>query len=276
MRKIAAIIVLPVTVAAFVFYFQNNPEVQRQLQDTSTYLLVSLFGLYLLTIVALAFVTYSTLRLCKIRARQGESLLLTAYTAVVNFFGPLQSGPAFRAVYLKAKYSLNLKSYAGATLVYYFFWGIFSGLMLLSGVLHWWLVPLALAALLAAYTARSQPKLQGIDLSAWYYLALATATQIALVSVIYFLELRSVDHSISYGQAVIYTGAANLALFVSLTPGAIGFRESFLLFSQNLHDVSTPTIVTASILDRAIYIVVLAALAVFIFGTHATRRLKVN
>jgi uncharacterized membrane protein YbhN (UPF0104 family) len=107
-------------------------------------------------------------------------------------------------------------------------------------------------------------------------MALATAAQIAAVSLIYFLELRNVAPGTHFSQAIIYTGAANLALFVSLTPGAIGFRESFLLFSQNLHHVSGSTIVAASILDRAVYVLVLAGLAAYIFGSHAARRLKTS
>jgi uncharacterized membrane protein YbhN (UPF0104 family) len=75
---------------------------------------------------------------------------------------------------------------------------------------------------------------------------------------------------------MVYTGAANLALFVSLTPGAIGFRESFLVFSQHLHHISNSTIVAANILDRAMYLVLLLILALIIFGTHARRQLGVD
>ncbi|HEY5152784.1 MAG TPA: hypothetical protein VII55_02310, partial [Candidatus Saccharimonadales bacterium] len=86
--------------------------------------------------------------------------------------------------------------------------------------------------------------------------------------------LRSVAPATRFSQAIIYTGAANLALFVSLTPGAIGFRESFLVFSRHLHHISDNTIVAVNILDRSVYIVFLLILAVFIFGTHAQRSLK--
>jgi uncharacterized membrane protein YbhN (UPF0104 family) len=77
-----------------------------------------------------------------------------------------------------------------------------------------------------------------------------------------------------FSQAVIYSGAANLSLFVALTPGAIGFRESFLLFSRHLHHISNSSIVAANIIDRAMYIILLLILALFIFATHSQRRLK--
>jgi uncharacterized membrane protein YbhN (UPF0104 family) len=276
LSRIAAFPILIVTATAFVYYFSKHPEVKQQLRRTSPELLIVLIGLYLLSVAALAFVTYATLRLCKIKLNNSESLLLTVYTAVINFFGPLQSGPAFRAVYLKTRYGVNLNDYAAATLVYYFFWGVLSLLMLLSGVLGWWILLIGLTALVGAAMARRHPRLSEIDQKTWYFMALATAAQIAAVSLIYFLELRNVAPGTHFSQAIIYTGAANLALFVSLTPGAIGFRESFLLFSQNLHHVSGSTIVAASILDRAVYVLVLAGLAAYIFGSHAARRLKTS
>ena len=54
-----------------------------------------------------------------------------------------------------------------------------------------------------------------------------------------------------------YTGAANFALFVSLTPGAIGIRESFLFFSQRLNHITNAAIVGANVLDRTVYVIFL-------------------
>ena len=278
LRPFIVVGVLVVTAAAFVYYFANHPEVGRQLRHTSFGLLVRLLILYLLSIAALAWATVATLKLCKLEVGKPEAFLLTAYSAVINFFGPLQSGPAFRAAYLKKKYDLNLKKFAAASLVYLFFWGVYSGLMLLYGLLHWWLLAPAGLAVIAAFSLKRHPwvkqRLEGLDLKWWYYLALATLIQISFVAVIYYSELKSVAPSTHFSQAVVYTGAANLALYVSLTPGAIGFRETFLVFSRHLHHVSNSSIVAASILDRAVYVVLLLLLAIFIFGSHTSRKLQ--
>lgn len=275
-----AVTVMTATIAAFVWYFVEHPEVRQQLSQTSPRVMILILALYLMSVVALAFVTIATVRLYKLRLQTEESLLLTMYTAIINFFGPLQSGPAFRGVYLKKKYSFSLKHYAVATMVYYCFFGGFSVLLLLSSTLKWWLIPLVIAGLLAMFIAsRSKwikPKLQGINLKGWYLLALATLAQVVIVTLIYYTELRTVAPGTEFWQAMVYTGAANLALFVSITPGAIGFRESFLLFSQNLHHISDSTIVAANILDRAMYLVLLAILALIIFGTHAKRQFEVK
>lgn len=278
LRPFIVIIVLIATVASFIYYFSKHPEVGHQLRHTSLRLLLLLLFLYFMSIVALAGTMVATLRLCKLDVQKGESFLITAYSAIINFFGPLQSGPAFRAAYLKKKYDLNLKKFATASLVYLFFWGVYSGLMLLYGLLHWWLLLLGLLAIIAALLLRRVPmvqaQLKGLDLKWWYFLAIATLIQISFVALIYYSELRSVAPGTSFSQAVIYTGAANLALYVSLTPGAIGFRESFLVFSKHLHHVSSSSIVAASILDRAVYIILLIGLAIFIFGSHASRGLQ--
>lgn len=278
-KSIAALAVTAATFGFFAYYFANHPSVRHRLAETPPMLIMLLLVLYGGTILALTLMTVATLRICKLKLKLSESFLLTAYTAVINFFGPLQSGPAFRAVYLRKKHGLNLKNYAMATLFYYVFFAGFSGLFLISGLLKWWTLPLVglggVALVLSSRLGVVSTRTANLDLGDWYYLALATFLQVSLVAFIYYVELKSVAPGVSLSQAIIYTGAANLALFVSITPGAIGFRESFLLFSQRLHHVSPDTIVAANILDRSIYILFLLVLAVIIFSTHASRRLKV-
>src|SRR5512146_797137 len=139
-RLLASVTVLVVTLVAFVDYLAAHPAVRQQLRQTAPETLAIIFMLYLGSLAALALVFIATLRLCKLNLKPGESVLVTMYSAIINFFGPLQSGPAFRAVYLKKKYSLKLKDYAVATIVYYFFFGLFNVALLFSGLLKWWLL----------------------------------------------------------------------------------------------------------------------------------------
>jgi len=278
LKPLATVLILLATIVFFIHYFATHATVRHQLSQTSPALIGLLLLLYLGTMLALTLNAYATLRLCRLRLGAGETFLITAYTAVINFFGPLQSGPAFRAVYLKKRYNLNLKNYAFASLLYFVFYGLFSSLFLLSGLLKWWLLPLLILAavtlVLISRLSVMRARLTSLDLHGWYYMALASLLQVSIIAVIYYSELHSIAPTISFAQAVVYTGAANLALFVSITPGAIGFRESFLVFSKHLHHVSSETIVAANILDRAVYIILLVLLAVFIFGSHARRQLR--
>jgi len=277
-RALIAAVVLAITAVVVGRYFAGHPAVRHQLAQTSLATLALIVILYAATIATLALINRATLRLCNIHPDRQEVMLLTAYTAVINFFGPLQSGPAVRAVYLKKKYQLDLKKYALATIVYYGFFALFSGLFLLSGWLRWLLVPLTAAGLIVAWQVLRhtglRQRLASLQLQHWYSLALATFLQVSLLVALYYVELHSVFPSVSLGQAITYTGAANFALFVSVTPGAIGFRESFLVFSQHLHHLSSTTIVSANIIDRGMYVLVLLCLTVLIFGTHASQRIK--
>lgn len=271
-RPIVASLVLLVTIVVFVNYFVTHPEVKQELTQISLALVGLLLILYFAFVGSLALVNSAALRLCQKSISGAESLLLTMYSSVINFFGPLQSGPAFRAAYLKKKHGVKIKDYTLASLVYYFFYGLFSGLLLLSGVLHWWALVILGGVLIGLLSFRHS--LGSLNLKHWPYMAGATLLQISLLVVIFYIELYSVAPDIKLEQVLIYTGAANLALFVSITPAAIGFRESFLLLSQNLHHIETSTIVAASTIDRAVYVVLLVILAIGIFSTHAHRYLK--
>jgi uncharacterized membrane protein YbhN (UPF0104 family) len=97
-----------------------------------------------------------------------------------------------------------------------------------------------------------------------------TIIQIIIIVIIYSIELNAIDPLANYSamQIISYTGSANLSLFVSLTPGAIGFREAFLVISQSLHNIPLTSIVASGIIDRAIYVIFLAILFLFSSGLH--------
>lgn len=278
-KPIAAVLILLLTAGAFAYYIEGHPATVRQLSHVGLSTMALLMGLYVLTIACLALAQEATLELCRTKLQHGEALLLTSYTAIINFFGPLQSGPGFRAVYLKKKYGTDLKNYAAATVLYIGFYLGFSGLLLLSAVIGWRLVAvigvvgglLVLAAV--RFNLPGTGRFKQLRFHGAAKLGIATVAQVLVISLIYFTELKTVNPSIHFSQALTYTGAANFSLLVSITPAGIGFRESFLLFSQKLHHVSNTTIVSANLLDRGVYVVFLAALALLVTVLHAKQRL---
>jgi uncharacterized membrane protein YbhN (UPF0104 family) len=273
-RSILVVAILLATIIAFTIYFTSHPGVFRALGSTSPWVLLLLFVLYGAFYAALVWIQRANLALCDVRLGTRENILVVMYSAIINFFGPLQSGPAFRGAYLKTRHNVNLKKYAVATLAYYGFFALFSGLLLLSFLVGWWILVGAVFAVIAAPLLGKIPRFSGLDLKNIRQLALATLTQVAIISVIYYIEIHSLLPHATYLQALAYTGAANFALFVSLTPGAIGFREAFLLFSQRLHHIDSATIAAASVIDRSVYITFLLITAAFIFGLHANDYLK--
>lgn len=276
LRAVIAVSVLVATAVAFVVYFNRNPGIIEALRAVPFDTIAVLFMLYGLFMITLIWIQRATLDFSDLRLEKKESSLLVMYSSVINFFGPLQSGPAFRAAYLKKRHNISLKKYTLATLVYYGMYAVFSGFLLLSFFIGWGAIFLSLAALLAAPLALKIKKFESLKLGPVLNLAAATLAQVWVISLIYFIELASLSQQVTYLQSLTYTGAANFALFVSLTPGAIGFREAFLLFSQQLHGIGTQTIAAASVVDRSVYIAFLLLLAALIFGLHADTYLKSN
>lgn len=276
-------LILAATIVVFIRYAATHPELFKQLGDTHPALIGLLVVLYLVWFGALVVILRVSLQLYGKTMTKQENLLLNAYSTLINFFGPGQSGPAFRGLYLKKRVGLRFKSYIFATLLYYGFYAVISAFMLFVGSRPWWQTVLVMTAaalgstvVIRWYGKKSHIKEAGMNLINLGWLFAATAVQMLAQLAIFYAELRSVDSTISFAQALTYTGAANFALFVALTPGAIGIREAFLIFSQGLHHISQAIIIAANVIDRAVYLVFLGILFVLVLSLHAKDKLRLN
>ena len=208
--------------------------------------------------------------------------MLNAYSTIVNFFVPGQGGPAIRGAYLFKKHKLRIRLYILVTLIYYLIYGLINSLIAFSDTSLWWILfPIVIGGVVLSvyggrkYISRFKIKPEELDFSLKNILSLTLVTlaQVIIVTVINLVELHSVNSSISLRQILIYTGVENLAVFVSLTPGAIGIREGFLVLSRKLHHITVANIISASIIDRAIFIVVLCLLLIYVVASHAKTKL---
>jgi len=282
LKTILGFVILIATLAVFAHYLQGHPEIIRQLKSTEPRLLAVLLVAYAVWWGALAWVLQINLRMFRKKMPAQENILLSAYSSLLNFFGPGQSGPGLRAIYLKKRHNMRVKDYIFATLLYYACYAVISATFLFIGTRPWWqtagLIVAAGAAstiVLRWYMKRSNiGGGEGLNVVTMGWLFVATTVQLLAQFVIYFIEISSINTHVGVGQALAYTGAANFSLFVALTPGAIGIRESFLLFSQGLHHIGSSTIVAANVIDRAIYLVFLGLLFVLVLSMHAGKKLK--
>lgn len=283
LKTILSIVVLVATVIAFSIYINGHPEVVTQLKTISIAEIAGLVLLYSVWFVALAMTLQVSLRMYKKTMGAQENLLLSAYSSLINFFGLGQSGPALRALYLKKRHNMRIKDYIFATLIYYACYAIISALFLVGGSQPWWLtLPAVIVTgggcwlVLQWYAKKSQIGEKNITPFLLLCMFVATLLQLITQVVIYFVELHAVSSHISIAQVVTYTGAANFALFVALTPGAIGIREAFLLFTEKLHHIDAETIVAANVADRAVYLVFLGGLFILVLSLHAGKKLKLT
>lgn len=285
-RKALPLTLVAITVTSFAYLFNEHPEYRHTLASTDPWVLLLVGVLYGVLTLCFNWVYSITLRLCSERLGSREGILLTCYSTIVNFFGPLQSGPGVRAAYVKQKRQVRIKDYMLATFVYYSIYAIVSALFVLAGSGKYW--PLALGLVLAVsvgcggivYLAQKRVTKPGVKSSfhatpvLLVALLVATICQLSVVVLIYYVELRAVHTGASLMQAIAYGGAANFSLFVSLTPGAIGFREAFLEFSRQLHHIPTSGILAASVIDRSVYVAFLGLLFLLTLSLHLGDRFQ--
>jgi uncharacterized membrane protein YbhN (UPF0104 family) len=196
------------------------------------------------------------------------------YSTVSNFFGPLQSGPGIRAVYLKTRLGMRLRDYTYATLFYFFVFAVVNGALLFSTSAPW-LTVAALVAGLAVILVVVRRAGVGHRWPHLFAIATITVLQVIVMATVYFVEINAVGTgSYTFAQALVYSASASLSLFVSITPGAIGIREGFLIFAERLHGVPIDTIVAAGIVDRAFYAIFLGLLFVISSIFHVGRMLR--
>lgn len=284
-RLVLGPIIILTTIGVFAFYLARHTYLLHELSRTKLSTVGALLVLNAVAFSSLILLLHASLRVAGKRMSAQENFLLSAYSSLINFFGPGQSGPAVRAAYLKKRHQVRLRDYTLATLVYYGCYAVVSALLLCVRSAPWWLTILALIGagglsvlIIKKFAGRAGKHGEGAGLTgaAMGWILAATLLQAAAQIAMYFVELHSINRHISLGQVVTYTGAANFSLFVALTPGAIGIRESFLVFSEHLHHVSSATIVAANVLDRAMYILFLGALFVLVLALHANDRLHIK
>ncbi len=284
-RAYAAVGLLLVILALFGYYIQGHPAVIHALRNINPWLLIALIACYGFMLVVWMGLYNATLRLCGEPLKKKENLLLTIYSTLANFFLPLQSGPGVRAAYLKKKYKVPISSYIFASLVYYGIYAVISAGLLFIGSSYWWLavpatlmtaaVSLFVLTFAKKHFEKKNPNLK-LDLSRANLtrLLLLTLAQVLTQALIYGIELHTLNMHGTIRRYLSYTGAANFALFVALTPGAIGFREAFLEFSRQLHGFSTASILAASLIDRSVFLLFLGILFIIMLSTHAHSKYK--
>ena len=260
-KKLISIVIMFAFFIFLGYYISIHPEILQRIMDIgyiNTFWLLTLYSGVLLTNFGIMYVT---ILLCRKKLSIKNSLLLTVYSSVINFFGPLQSGPAVRAIYLKTKIGLRIRDYTYAMLFYYFSFAALNVSLLFINTLPWLTLIGILIDIMITIIGTIKLGFGPLKKYILYIFAL-TVIQIMFMTFIYSVELNAINHLVGYSimQTIVYTASANLSLFVALTPGAIGFREAFLVLSQSLHNIPLASIVASGIVDRAVYILFLVIL----------------
>jgi uncharacterized membrane protein YbhN (UPF0104 family) len=281
LRPLLSLVLLLAFLGVGVFYIARHRSLLTQLSKTPLSISAVVFLLYALMVGVLVLILSASVRICRTPISPSENTLLNSHSLFINFFIPGQGGPAYRGLYLYKRHKLRVKDYIIVTLLYYAIYAVINVFLLLVLNRPWWQTVLGVAVagliswlVVSRYTRRAGLEAKALDFSPinLAYLIGAALMQAILQIIIYHVELHSVNSHIKLTQVITYTGAANLALFVSLTPGAIGIRESFLIFTRHLHHISSANIIVANVIDRSVYIVFLLVLLLLTVGLHVKKK----
>jgi len=270
-RAVIAAIVIVITFLVVRSYLNSHPSLVHQLGSVSLLVLISVFLLYLVMFGIILQLFYVTILLCHKSIKRRENFYINGYSIGLNFILPGQTGPIFRSGYAKRKYGIAFKTFLSVTLLYYFFYTLICLSFISVGSRPWWqsIIFILFAAVALIYGTRWYVKKKALDVEKiilqkkWAtMLLLLTSAQFSLQTLIYYIELRAVDHLVAFHQVIAYTGIANISLFVGLTPAGIGIRESFLVLSEKIHQIPIGTIVLANLIDRSIYIIFIVTIVI--------------
>lgn len=271
------------TLCLFVYYFANNKSEFSRLQDLSIFSIALILIGQLTVLASNVFILIFLMRIANKKISFVTSSRVIAYSSLINFFGFLQGGLGFRGFYLNRYYKLSLKDYTLLTILQYLCVFGISFIMICAGL--WWInysfIPILVLAfsliilfvfknkifkLLTKTRLYKLPELitkHGVAIGVLLALSLIQFFGSALA---YGVELHVVGAHFSLGALLIFTGVAQFAILIALTPGAIGIRESLLFLVQGIMAISTASIILAGTIDRVIYFLLLLIITPFAIG----------
>lgn len=217
-----------------------------------------------------------------------ESVYVAILSAIGNFFGPLLGGTTIRAVYLKKTHNLPYSFFTSTLAAYYLILFAISNVLAIisllllgtspqrSGLLVFFSVWLAVLIALMFARLPDRSKLKALDKhkvmnflwsaiyeieTGWRRLLKTRGMlfKLCLLALVVFtvsylmalFEFKAIHAPISLAALGLYTAISNSSMLISLTPGAIGIRESLLLVTSSTIGVSNAQILQVSVIDRA-------------------------
>lgn len=281
-KPLVSILIILATILAAVYYLANHKNLITNLTKISPLLVVLILFLYVLMLFVLVGTFHFTVKLLNIKLNLKDNILLNCYSIFMNFFVPGQTGPIYRGYYLKTNHKVKAIDFTLATAIYFAIYVIISVLFILFGSQSIVLASVASVIFILGiifsvkfYLKKENSKLK-ISAKNIVGLVFITIIQLFLQTIIYLVELHSVDKTVSLSSSLTYTGSAALTIFVSLTPGAIGIREGFLLLTRHLSHLSNSTIVLANIIDRSVFILYLLIIGLLILVFHINKRINLG
>jgi uncharacterized protein (TIRG00374 family) len=304
--KILSGLVLIAIVVFFVWY------IARHISDFKELAIVGLSNIWLVLLVALivlitfylnGFLLDTLMRPFGFKLGFKESFGLAIITNFYNTITPFRGGMAARAVYLKKKYKfpyVHFLATLSAIYIIIFLIGSIAGLN--SMIVIWyhyglfnWIIFILFFALFIflmliiifspKFIERKNKWLSRFVkvINGWHLIknnkkVVFTTAIVSLIQLILATTTLLINYSIfgihlSFFAALFIASVNNLAILIAITPGNLGIGDAISVFSASIVGVGLTNAVAATILGRAISIIVISILGP-IFSYRLMRNLK--
>ncbi|MEN6437830.1 MAG: lysylphosphatidylglycerol synthase transmembrane domain-containing protein [Syntrophobacter sp.] len=300
-RKTISAATLLVCAIAFYFYIRDHLSEFSSISDVSVQYVILIGCASLAGLIVNGLFLKVLLDEFGIRLGFSEYFSISILTSFGNVFLPMKGGAGFKAVYLKSKYNYDYSYFVAGLAGNYLVCFNVTALTALAGMGLYWsgtgyfnipaaavFIGIAVAAFWVIFFpprafdwiplrwARAQANQV---LSGWNtvrksgrtvaYLFILASTNVFISSVMCWLEFSAFGMRDAQGlpigiaQSAVFSAIGSLAVFIGLTPAALGVRESLLMFSSEILGISPAQALTASLLDRTVSFLVLAMLFSF-------------
>lgn len=308
-KHLSAIITLGF-LGLFVWYGVTHQNLFGALTDVALWtLLLVVAGKLLLFLSNGLFVIWTAEAFTK-KMNFGQGVFVTILSAVGNFFGSVVGGIGVRALYLKKYHGLPYSKFTSTLIGYYLLMFMFNSLLAVGSLLLlartqqtgyllaffavWFAVFFGLAFVrlparqkLAFLTKNKVGRLIYKALydieEGWRVLLsnkrlLAKMAGLSLMSLvaIYFtslVEFYALGIDVSWAALGLYTALVQVAMLLSITPGAIGIREAILVIIATTMGITGQEIIQVAIIDRGVHFLLLGVLFLLIRNSKIKRSL---
>ena len=306
-KKIISNVVTVGFLVAFLWYGLTNKDMLQALGNVAVWSLLLVAAGKMIVFVSNGLFTKWTAELFTKKFSLAHGIYITILSAIGNFFGPLLGGASIRAVYLKKYHNLSYSKFTATLMGYYLILFISNALLailslvllpkthqtgFLIGFFVVWLLFMVGISFVRLPKRHRFKKLEQYKLSrfvlkvlyeieeGWQVLIknrvlLTRLLFLAFLSLggtyfVSFIEFQALGIPLNVGALGLYTAIVATSLLLSLTPGAIGIRESLLVLVGTTLDISNHQIVQIAIIDRGVHFLLLGFL--YIATRHSSLR----
>jgi len=282
-----------VILGIFAFTISSNRETFYLLKDFTPGSILPLVIVYSLFLAMNGLFLRVILEAFKVHLDSLTAVAISNLSTIGNTFLPARGGAAWRATYLRSRFSLSFGDFlATLTAGYFITFNVNAGFALIA-LLIWWIqggiFPLNLFFLFFTiwmgtglsmffphfWLQKKQqlPSKISQGLKGWLILTqnkpilgklfLISVANVLISATLLWQEYQALHLThISLIDTTILSSTASLGLFFSLTPAALGIREGLLMITAQLIDVNATETLVVGLLDRAISLLTLTMVSI--------------